>query len=71
MYACDFITQEGQDQKDFSPEHICKLAYKLMDDEIEMYKKMSQFGASLVNDGDNILTHCNTGSLATPGQGLF
>jgi methylthioribose-1-phosphate isomerase len=69
MFACDLIAQEGQRQKDFSPENICKLAYKLMDDEIEMYRRMSQYGATLINDGDNILTHCNTGSLATPGQG--
>jgi methylthioribose-1-phosphate isomerase len=69
MFACDLISQKDQQHKDFSPQNICRIAYKIMEDEIEMYKKMSQYGATLIKDGDNILTHCNTGSLATPGQG--
>eukprot|EP01129_Flabellula_baltica_P010392 TRINITY_DN4384_c0_g1_i3.p1 TRINITY_DN4384_c0_g1~~TRINITY_DN4384_c0_g1_i3.p1 ORF type:complete len:217 (-),score=37.64 TRINITY_DN4384_c0_g1_i3:9-659(-) len=34
-----------------------------------MCDKMSNYGAELIEDGDNILTHCNTGSLATMGLG--
>jgi len=30
---------------------------------------MAKLGASLIKDGDGILTHCNTGTLATPGKG--
>jgi methylthioribose-1-phosphate isomerase len=30
---------------------------------------MGKFGAELVQDGDTILTHCNTGALATGGHG--
>jgi methylthioribose-1-phosphate isomerase len=32
-------------------------------------KRLSQLGAELIKDGFNILTHCNTGSLATAGYG--
>ncbi len=36
---------------------------------IEKTKKMSEFGASLIEDGENILLHCNAGPLATGGYG--
>ncbi len=34
-----------------------------------MNAAMAAYGAELVQHGENILTHCNTGSLATPGVG--
>ena len=34
-----------------------------------MCRNMGRYGAELIEDGDNILTHCNTGSLATMGIG--
>ena len=44
-------------------------AYELLQKEVEMNLKMAEFGASLVQKGEGILTVCNTGSLATPGVG--
>ena len=38
-------------------------------EEAEATKKLSQFGAELIKDGFAILTHCNTGPLATAGYG--
>jgi methylthioribose-1-phosphate isomerase len=38
-------------------------------DEEESTKRLSQFGAELIQDGFTILTHCNTGALATAGYG--
>jgi methylthioribose-1-phosphate isomerase len=35
----------------------------------EMCRKIGEFGASLIHDGDTILTHCNAGALATGGIG--
>lgn len=69
MYACDYVAQKGSPNPDFSVQNICKLAYEVLDKEIEMCEKMANYGAQLISDGDNILTHCNTGSLATPGVG--
>ncbi len=37
--------------------------------EIEATEKLARFGAGLIKDGANILTHCNTGPLATTGYG--
>ncbi len=44
-------------------------AYQIMADEVEMNNRMAHCGAALVQHGEAILTHCNTGSLATPGVG--
>ena len=38
-------------------------------EDIEMCRKISEFGLSLLNDGDGILTHCNAGELATSKYG--
>jgi len=50
-------------------EVVCEIAKSILSKEVEMNEKMSNFGNSLIKDGENILTHCNTGSLATPGLG--
>ncbi len=42
---------------------------KIYNEDIEINKKMGKFGASLINDGSTILTHCNAGALATAGYG--
>ena len=44
-------------------------AIKIMNEDIESNKRMGKYGAALINDGDNILTHCNAGTLATAGYG--
>ena len=38
-------------------------------EDIEMCRKISEFGLTLVADGDGILTHCNAGPLATSRYG--
>jgi methylthioribose-1-phosphate isomerase len=38
-------------------------------EDIEINKQMGNFGSRLLADGDNILTHCNAGALATAGYG--
>ena len=42
---------------------------KIYNEDIKINKKMGEFGASLINDGSTILTHCNAGALATAGYG--
>ncbi len=44
-------------------------AVDIHSEEIEATHKLSQFGAELIKDGFAILTHCNTGPLATAGYG--
>jgi methylthioribose-1-phosphate isomerase len=44
-------------------------ATKIETEEAEATIKLSQLGAGLIDDGFTILTHCNTGALATAGYG--
>jgi methylthioribose-1-phosphate isomerase len=44
-------------------------AIDLFNEDVELCEKISFHGAALINDGDQILTHCNTGGLATAGVG--
>ncbi|MBA7628594.1 Methylthioribose-1-phosphate isomerase [subsurface metagenome] len=44
-------------------------AVKIHSEEAEATRKLSQLGAELIDDGSTILTHCNTGPLATSGYG--
>ncbi|MEC7595629.1 MAG: S-methyl-5-thioribose-1-phosphate isomerase [Pseudomonadota bacterium] len=44
-------------------------AHKILADDIEINRKMGSFGADLLPDKANILTHCNAGALATAGHG--
>jgi len=44
-------------------------AVKIHSEEVEATVKLSQHGAELIRDNFTILTHCNTGALATGGYG--
>lgn len=56
-------------QKDRKPrdiyQEILKTAEKIAGDDIETNRRIGKYGAELVPPSANILTHCNTGSLAT------
>jgi methylthioribose-1-phosphate isomerase len=40
-------------------------ADRIADEDVEINRRMGEFGAEIVPQGANILTHCNAGSLAT------
>jgi len=44
-------------------------ALKIYHEDIEINKNMGRYGASLLKNGFNVLTHCNAGALATAGYG--
>lgn len=46
-----------------------ELAQRLLDEDIAANRQMGQRGAALIDPGKSVLTHCNTGSLATGGFG--
>ena len=41
----------------------------IFEEDVTLCEAMSDNGATLINDGDRVLTHCNTGGLATVGVG--
>lgn len=48
---------------------VLEEAQKLADEDVEINKRMAEHGAALINDGDTIIHHCNTGALATVDWG--
>lgn len=44
-------------------------AVAIQKEDIEMCKKISEYGLSLLKEGDGVLTHCNAGPLATSRYG--
>ncbi len=56
-------------QKDFTHKSIEETALRLFHQDMELCQKIAENGAALIPDGSSILTHCNTGGLATTGVG--
>ena len=50
-------------------EAVIRTAEELFDEDVALCEAMAHYGEKLIADGDNILTHCNTGGLATAGIG--
>lgn len=48
---------------------LLKEAFKIQDHDKKTCRDMAAHGASLIKSGDNILTHCNAGALATADYG--
>jgi len=44
-------------------------AQKIADEDVEINKRMAEYGAALIEDGDTVIHHCNTGALATVDWG--
>ena len=44
-------------------------AQRIADEDVEINKRMAEYGAALIHDGDIIIHHCNTGALATVDWG--
>jgi methylthioribose-1-phosphate isomerase len=62
------VVRRGQDI-DRIKKALVQEAIQIHHEEIEATRKLSEFGAELIEDGSTILTHCNTGPLATTGYG--
>ncbi len=44
-------------------------AQRIADEDVAINKRMAEHGAALIDDGDTIIHHCNTGALATVDWG--
>lgn len=62
------VAEAGQDVEKTKAALVAE-AIKIHAEEAEATHKLSQFGAGLIKNGFTILTHCNTGPLATTGYG--
>ena len=48
---------------------ILDAAQRIADEDVEINKRMAEHGAALIDNGDTIIHHCNTGALATVDWG--
>ncbi len=67
MICVDRMTK--QIQKILDVQFIVDLAVQIFNEDVNLCEKIALNGAELIEDGDQILTHCNTGGLATAGIG--
>lgn len=52
-----------------APAALEALARAIHEEDVAMNRRMAEFGAALIEPGKAVLTHCNTGALATGGIG--
>jgi methylthioribose-1-phosphate isomerase len=66
-----WIVEKMKDHR--SPDELRQLALdaaqRIADEDVEINKRMAEHGARLIDDGDTIIHHCNTGALATVDWG--
>jgi methylthioribose-1-phosphate isomerase len=71
FFALERLKKAGETAK--SPTQIKKAlveeALKIHQEETDATRRLSRYGAEIINDGWTVLTHCNTGPLATSGSG--
>jgi methylthioribose-1-phosphate isomerase len=48
---------------------VVREAKRIADEDVEANRRMGKYGARLLKDGNVVLTHCNTGALATVDYG--
>jgi methylthioribose-1-phosphate isomerase len=60
---------EGEEHAAAIASALLDEAQRLADEDVEINKRMGAHGAALIQDGDAILHHCNTGALAAVDYG--
>lgn len=61
--------REAADQGHDIRDTLVAEAQLMADEDIAANRRMGGFGAELIQDGDTVLTHCNTGTMATVSYG--
>jgi len=72
FWAVDRMLRKAQATRGSTKEIAAEIvaeAQEIAREDIEANQRIGQFGSSLINDGDRVLTHCNTGTLATVSYG--
>ena len=64
-----WVLERMRGLEDKSPDDLLTEALRIHAEDLEQNLKMAAFGAALLPRGARVLTHCNTGALATGGHG--
>ena len=59
----------GEVETEVVRQFVLEEAQRIADEDVEINKRMAEHGAALINDGDTVIHHCNTGALATVDWG--
>jgi methylthioribose-1-phosphate isomerase len=63
------VKNSGQQNADELRQLLLTEAQHIADEDVAINKRMAEHGAALINDGDVVIHHCNTGALATVDWG--
>lgn len=66
------VIQEGVGARCAIPllkQRLLEEAQTILEEDVVINRKIGEHGASLIQDGGKVLTHCNAGALATAGHG--
>lgn len=73
MWAIDRMIAKAESAKATSVDQLLSVLWSEAEaihaEDREMCRKIGEFGATLIHDGDTVLTHCNAGAIATGGIG--
>lgn len=73
FWALDRMKKVYEQSKHQTPEEVLRVleetAVMMLEEDIQANRAMGQYGQQLLQDGWTVLTHCNTGSLATVSYG--
>jgi len=72
FWAIDRVIQRAQATNGDGEEiasAVVQEAQRMAEEDVRANRKIGEFGASLIDDGDQVLTHCNAGTLATVSYG--
>jgi len=70
-WALTRMMEEAENEEDAAAirDKLLESAQALADEDVEINRRLGEHGAALIQDGDTILHHCNTGALATVDYG--
>ncbi len=73
FWAIERIKKFVQENRDKGVDAINDLlvqeSQRMLDEDVETNKRIGSYGSVFVADDDNLITHCNAGSIATAGYG--
>lgn len=64
-----FVVENADADADGIRALLLKEAQRIADEDVAINQRIGSYGAALINDGDTVLHHCNTGGLATVDYG--
>jgi methylthioribose-1-phosphate isomerase len=69
FWAIDRVMKRASESPDDVARVVVEEAERIAAEDVDINRRIGKHGATLIADGDTVLTHCNAGSLATVDYG--